>query len=74
MVFVVIFVMSAAANDDSDSSDLPNTSDLLIKAAIPSAISGALGAYIGFKYLWSQMPSSEITNAFSPPPKAPPEF
>ena len=78
MVFVAMFVMSAAVNnDDSDLSpvftDLPNTSDLIIKGAIPSAISGALGAYIGFKYLWSQMPDSERKKSIFPP-ASPPQF
>jgi hypothetical protein len=76
MVFVAMFVMSAAVNnDDSDLSpvftDLPNTSDLIIKGAIPSAISGALGAYIGFKYLWSQMPDSERKKSIFPPASPP---
>ena len=70
MFFVAMFVMSAAVNVD-DSSDLPNTSDLLIKGAIPSAISGALGAYVGFKYLWSQMPDSERRKSIFPPASPP---
>jgi len=76
MVMVVSFVMSAAieeGNDDSDEMDMPSTSDLLVKGAISSSISGALGAYIGFKYLWSQMPANESKNQFSIP-KAPPKF
>ena len=76
MFFVAMFVMSAAVDDNDDdsvSSDLPNTSDLLIKGAIPSAISGALGAYVGFMYLWSQMPSSESKQSIFPP-ASPPEF
>ena len=75
MVMVVSFVMSAAieeSDNDSDEIDMPSTSDLLIKGAIASAISGALGAYIGFKYLWSQMPANESKNQFSIP-KAPPK-
>ena len=75
LVLVVGFVMSAAiedSDDDSDGAEMPGTSDLLIKGAISSAVSGALGAYIGFKYLWSQMPSNESKNAFSLP-KPPPE-
>ena len=76
MVMVVSFVMSAAieeSNNDFDEIDMPSTNDLLIKGAISSAISGALGAYIGFKYLWSQMPANESKNQFSIP-KAPPKF
>ena len=76
MFFVAMFVMSAAVNDDdSDLSpvftDLPSTSDLIIKGAIPSAISGALGAYVGFKYLWSQMPDSERRQSVFPPASPP---
>ena len=67
MVFVVGFVMSAAIEEtDSDEDDLPSTTDLIMKGAIASAISGALGAYIGFKYLWSQMPANESGSALLP--------
>jgi len=73
MVFVVGFVMSAAIEEtDSDEDDLPSTTDLIMKGAIASAISGALGAYIGFKYLWSQMPANESGSALLPV-KPPPE-
>ena len=75
MVFVVGFVMSAAIEEtdsDVDEDDLPSTTDLIMKGAIASAISGALGAYIGFKYLWSQMPANESGSALLPV-KPPPE-
>lgn len=75
LVLILSFVMSAAIEDSDDDSDevkMPSTSDLLIKGAIASAVSGALGAYIGFKYLWSQMPSNENKSTFSLP-KPPPE-
>jgi len=76
IVMIVSFAISGAveeSNSDFDEDDMPSTNDLLIKGAIASAISGALGAYIGFKYLWSQMPSSETKTSFSPP-KEPPKF
>ena len=67
--------MSAAIEEtdgDIDEDDLPSTTDLIMKGAIASAISGALGAYIGFKYLWSQMPANESGSALLPV-KPPPE-
>jgi hypothetical protein len=74
IVMIVSFVISGAveeSNSDINEDDMPSTNDLVIKGALASAISGALGAYIGFKYLWSQMPASESKTPFSLPKEPP---
>ena len=78
MLFVCTFFFSLAA-DDVDGSDgeaaeeiSDDTNDMIIKIMIPCAIGGALGAFVGFRYLWSQMPATEAQSSL--PPLSPPPF
>lgn len=78
MLFICIFFFSSAA-DDVDGSDgetaedmSDDTSDMIFKIMIPCAVGGALGSFVGFRYLWSHMPASETQSSF--PPLSPPQF
>jgi hypothetical protein len=46
--------------------------ELVVKGLLPSAVSGALGAFVGFRYLWAQLPHSEMHSMMYPP--SPPQF
>jgi uncharacterized membrane protein len=78
MLFVTIFFYGMAADDldgpDSDDADemSDDTSDMMIKIMIPCAVGGALGAFVGFRYLWAQMPATETQSGL--PPLSPPQF
>lgn len=78
MLFVCIFFFGLAA-DDVDGSDgemaddmSDDTSDMIIKIMIPCAVGGALGAFVGFRYLWAHMPATEAQSSL--PPLSPPPF
>ena len=78
MLFITIFFYGMAADDldgpDSDDADemSDDTSDMMIKIMIPCAVGGALGAFVGFRYLWAQMPATETQSGL--PPLSPPQF
>jgi len=79
VLITIFFVVAAAAimddGDDSGSSSSDDDSDddsdgefgelleFAIKGLLPSAAGGAIGAFAGFRFLWSQMPSSEIVSS-----------
>ena len=78
MLYICIFFFGLAADDldDSDSEDANDMSDdmtdMLIKIMIPCGVGGALGAFVGFRYLWAKMPATEIQSNL--PPLSPPRF
>tara|TARA_B100000029_G_scaffold136856_1_gene131577 strand:- start:149 stop:646 length:498 start_codon:yes stop_codon:yes gene_type:complete len=78
MLFIMIFFFNMAADDlgsgDSDDADemSDGTTDMIVKIMIPCAVGGALGAFVGFRYLWAKMPATETQSSL--PPLAPPQF
>ena len=86
MVFVAMFFWGMAVDDVDDIDGLgieeieDEASDSIVKGLIPAAVGGALGAFVGFRYLWAQLPHSEMHSVMHPPsppqvpPASPPQF
>ena len=83
MVMIAVFITSLAMDDAIDDSDLSDDEaedakdagwDMVVKVIIPSAVGGGLGAFVGFRYLWAQLPSGEMHAMMSSasPPQIPP--
>ncbi len=57
------------SDDSSDFSDGDSEEDFgdflsfAVKSLLPSGVGGAMGAFAGFRFLWSKMPSSEMMSS-----------
>ena len=75
-IFLVAAVAVVDEDSDSDVDSTDNSSDdsdgdftelitFAVKGLLPSGMGGAIGAFAGYRFLWSKMPSSEINSAMS---------
>ena len=81
MLFIILFFFDLAidnldSGDASDADDMTDgTTDMMVKILISCAVGGALGAFVGFRYLWAQMPATEVQSSQDNlPPLSPPQF
>jgi len=78
MILVTLFLFGIATDDldDADSQEAEDMSDeindVMVKILISAAVGGALGAFVGFRYLWAKMPATETQSGL--PPLSPPQF
>ena len=54
-----------SSSDDDSEGDFGELISFAVKGLLPSGVGGAIGAFGGFRFLWSKMPSSEMMTSRS---------